>query len=48
MGVKRDENNALIRLADAICGLVRDAQDGNKWAKKELKRLIKKGIADAL
>lgn len=32
-GVKRDENNAFIRLVDAIRGLVRDAYEGDKNAK---------------
>ena len=27
-GVKKDENDALIRLADALCGLVRGASEG--------------------
>lgn len=27
-GVRREENDALIRLTDAICGLVRDADEG--------------------
>ena len=40
-GVKKDENNALIRLVDAVCGLIRDSEDGNKWAVKTLKRMIK-------
>jgi hypothetical protein len=31
-GVRKDENDALIRLADAVCGLVRDAEDGVPWA----------------
>jgi hypothetical protein len=48
MGVKRDENNAFIRLADAVCGLIRDAEDGNESAKHALKRLTKKGIVHAL
>jgi len=40
-GVKKDENNAFIRLVDAMCGLVRDNEDGNDWAKKATARLIK-------
>ena len=31
-GVKKDENNAYIRLVDAICGLIRDTNE-NEWAK---------------
>ena len=40
-GVKKDENNAFIRLVDAICGLVRDKEDGNEWAGKITAKLIK-------
>lgn len=43
-GVKKDGNNALIRFADAMCGLVRDAEDGNEWSVKVLRRLVRKGI----
>ncbi|OGY37333.1 MAG: hypothetical protein A3E36_03415 [Candidatus Andersenbacteria bacterium RIFCSPHIGHO2_12_FULL_45_11b] len=43
-GVRKDENNAFIRLADAICGVVRDSEDGNRWAKKLVRRLIKRSI----
>ncbi len=28
-GIKRDESNALIRLADSICGFLRDVVEGN-------------------
>lgn len=47
-GVRKDENNAFIRLADAICGLVRDAIQGNEWAEMMLKRLINRGILKEL
>ena len=40
-GVKKDENNAFIRLVDAMCGLVRDREDGNAWAKEMTAKLIK-------
>ncbi|MFA7209065.1 MAG: DUF3800 domain-containing protein [Parcubacteria group bacterium] len=40
-GVKKDENNSFIRLVDAICGLVRDSEDGNEWAVKAMVKLIK-------
>lgn len=43
-GVKRDENNAFIRLVDAICGLVRDAQEGDKQAKEAVQKLKRRGI----
>jgi len=43
-GVKKDENNAFIRLVDAICGLVRDANDNGEWAKKAMSKLKKERI----
>jgi len=47
-GVRREENNAFIRLVDALCGLVRDASDGNQWSKDILKRLQKKNLLTVL
>ena len=47
-GVRRDENNALIRFADAICGLIRDVEDGNETAIALLKQLVRKSIVIAL
>ncbi len=47
-GVRKDENNALIRLADAICGLVRDAYEGDIWAQKMLRRFKKRGLLTEL
>jgi hypothetical protein len=47
-GVKKEENNVYIRLADAICGLVRDAHEGNSWAKEALQKLQRKEIAKEL
>lgn len=32
-GVLKEENNAMIRLADALCGLARDAEAGQDWAR---------------
>jgi hypothetical protein len=40
-GVKKDENNAFIRLVDAICGLIRDNDGGDAWAKKVVAKLAK-------
>ena len=40
-GVNKDENNALIRLADAVAGFVRDVIDGEKG---EIQDLFKKAI----
>lgn len=39
-GVKRDENDPLIRLADALCGLVREAEEG----RTEMKALFERGL----
>ncbi|HRZ95361.1 MAG TPA: DUF3800 domain-containing protein [Candidatus Moranbacteria bacterium] len=47
-GVKKDENNAFIRLVDALCGLVRDANDGQKWASETVLKLKHRKIADEL
>lgn len=47
-GVKKDENNAFIRLVDAICGLVRDANDKNDWAIKALAKLKKEKLLSEL
>lgn len=43
-GVLQEENNAMIRLADAICGLVRDADEGQAWAGDVLRRLHQRGL----
>jgi hypothetical protein len=43
-GVLKEENNAMIRLADAICGLVRDADEGQAWADDVLRRLHQRGL----
>jgi hypothetical protein len=43
-GVLKEENNALSRLADAICGLVRDAEEGQSWAVDVLHRLQQWGF----
>ena len=40
----RDESSPLIRLADAISGLIRDAFEGNSWSKQKVKQLINKEI----
>ena len=46
-GVRRDENNALIRFADAVCGLVRDAGESERAAEL-LKQLMRSGTITAL
>lgn len=40
----RDESNALIRLADAIAGFVRDALEGKPYAQKPYQEAKDKGI----
>jgi len=47
-GVKKDENNAFIRLVDAICGLVRDAEADSAWAKASLAKLKKARIVSEI
>jgi uncharacterized protein DUF3800 len=47
-GVQKQQNNAFIRLADALCGLVRDAAEGNVWALNALQRLKRNGLLEAL
>lgn len=44
----RDESNAIIRLADAIAGLVRKKVEGVKYAEKLYRVGIKKGILKPL
>jgi hypothetical protein len=39
-GIKKDENDALIRLADAVCGLVRGAIEGQS----AMQTLFEQGI----
>lgn len=43
-GIPRDESSPFIRLADAICGLVRDAEEGQEWAQIMVKKLKDKEI----
>lgn len=43
-GVRRDENDALIRLVDALCGMVRDADEGQVWAATMLTRWQHHGL----
>lgn len=42
-GVAKDQNNALIRLADSIAGFVRDAVDGSNTEGELLKKALKNG-----
>lgn len=42
--IRRDESSSLIRLADALCGLLRDAEEGNEWAETLVLSLRKRKI----
>jgi len=43
-GIARDESSPFIRLADAICGLVRDAEEDDEWSKLMVQKLKRKKI----
>jgi len=47
-GVRREENDAFIRLADALCGLVRDAEEQQHWAQEMLASLQQHGVVTRL
>jgi hypothetical protein len=47
-GIKKDENNPFIRLVDAVCGMVRDANQDNEWAEEILVKLKSKSILKEL
>jgi hypothetical protein len=47
-GIRRDENNQYVRLVDSICGLVRDATEGQAWARKLVERLKQRGLLTEL
>ena len=47
-GVRKEESSSFILLADALCGLVRDASDNDEWASSMLNKMKKDGIAVAL
>jgi hypothetical protein len=47
-GVKKDENNSFVRLVDAVCGMVRDANQGNIWAEEILAKFKRKDILKEL
>jgi len=46
--VKKDENDEFIRLVDAICGAVRDALEGQAWARDVLEKLKARKILTEL
>ena len=43
-GIKKDETSELIRLADAVCGFVRDAMEGQR----EIRALFERGIQNGV
>lgn len=43
-GIRKDENDALIRLADAVCGWVRAAGEGQPEMQALLERAIRLGV----
>ncbi len=44
-GIKKDENDAFIRLADSICGFVRDIKEnGSDWAMNVFNKGVREGI----
>jgi hypothetical protein len=43
-GIRREENDPLLRLADAVCGLVRHAYEGNE----EMQRIMQTAIANRM
>jgi len=43
-GVRKDENNAFIRLSDAVAGFVRDYLEGQDYARKYFRELIASNV----
>lgn len=43
-GVRRDENDALVRLVDGICGFVRGSYEGQAEMQSLFKRAIQRGV----
>ncbi len=44
----RDESSPLIRLADALAGLFRDASEGEQWARIAVSQFDKKGFSNEI
>ena len=42
-GVRDEKSDAGVRLADALCGLIRDAEEGQQWARDAVQRLQRGG-----
>ena len=47
-GVRNEQSESFILLADALCGLIRDADGGDEWAIFMVNKMKKEGIAIAL
>ena len=47
-GARNEESESFILLADALCGLIRDANGGDEWAISILNKMKKEGIITAL
>ena len=47
-GVRKEENNSFIRLADAICGLIRDALQEEQWSKKAIRQITRRDVVRKL
>jgi len=47
-GIRREESEVLIRVVDAICGLVRDCYEGDRWSISSVQFLISRKILCAL
>jgi hypothetical protein len=45
---RKDESNALLRLADFVAGMVRSAEEGKEEYARSVRRLIKEGILQKL
>lgn len=43
-GIKRDENDALIRLSDALCGFVRDAYENHIEMRRLYEQVLRRGV----
>lgn len=43
-GVRDEQSNAGVRLADALCGLIRDADEGEPWAMATLAQLRQRRV----
>ena len=47
-GVRDEQSNAGVRLADALCGLIQDAEEGELWAMATLAQLRQRRVVTPL